>query len=167
MKYDSWFFVFVLIIGIVTCSKDNSESPYFRPTDHPISLLGNTMRLTLVIPGKGFYSLSADSTTLVCEGDDCNEYLVSESEMNEMARNLSDTTTFRWEIMTSEFPYPEDHCKLLVYGGDNPGNTSCDCMCSIGNGNSAATIIHELAKSLSGDSRTALDEIVEFLTDQT
>ena len=157
----------VLISGMVSCSKDNSDSSYFQPTDHPISLLGNTMRLTIVVPGKGNYNLSADSTTLICEGVDCIEFLVPESEMNEMAQNLSDTTIFHWEVMTAEFPYPDNHCKLLVYGGDNQTSPTCDCMCTIGIGNSAATVLRELAESLSGDARTVLDELVEYLTNQT
>ena len=158
------YLVFFLIFAIFSCNKEKSDSVFFNPTDHVISTLGSKMRFDIRVPEKGFYNFSSIDSALHCEGNLCKEFLVPVSEMNEIAQNLSDTTIFQWEDMTAESPYPEDYCELLIYGGHNQtSGVYNDYMCSIGKSNSAANILSGLAKSFSGDARTAFDEIVSYL----
>jgi hypothetical protein len=158
------FLVISSIFALITCDKEKSETAFFDPTDHIISTLGPTMRLSIDVPGLGIYNFSSNNSALGCEGDLCNDFLVPESEMNELAQNLSDTIVFQWEFMTAESPYPENDCELLIFGDLNQQTGEyMDYMCSIGTGDEATNILINLSESLTGNARAALDEIVSHL----
>lgn len=148
-------FSFVLL----SCTKDKTPRIVFNPTDFIIREMGAQMRLTIKVPFDGVYNFSADSSTLNSNGEDFYDYLVPVNEMEYLAINLSDTTIFNWKDMTAESPYPDDECELLVYGNPGPANL----MCSIGKGNKASNIIKELAMFLTGETKTAFNEISTIL----
>ncbi len=60
--------------------------------------------------------------------------------------------------MTATTPYPENHCKLLVYDC-----TSSGFMCSIGNCSHTCDVLKELYNSFSGDANDAFEEIINLL----
>jgi hypothetical protein len=155
--YIAVLFSFVLL----SCNKDETPRMSFNPTDFIISEMGAQMRLTIKVPTDGIYSFSADSSTLDSYGEGFYDHLVPIKEMESLALNLSDTVIFKWELMTAESPYPEDECELLVYSHSGPANF----MCSIGKGNTASNIIHELATTLTGEAKTAFDEIAIILSE--
>ena len=147
-----------------SCNKEQSDPITFSPTNHVISKLGSKMRFVIKVPEKYFYNFSSNDSTLNCDGNLCKDILVSPAEMNEVAQILSDTTIFQWKLMSSVSPYPEDFCEFLIYGGINESSGEYnDFMCSIGKGKSAIDIIKELSKSVTGDAKIALDEIIGFL----
>lgn len=154
----TYYIHIVLLVCLLSCCKELSDEVFFTPTDHVVGALGNTMRLTVLIPGEEFYSFSSDSSRLNCEGSKCYDVLVLKTEMNLLATNLSDTIIFKWSDMTSDSPYPQDNCILLIYDVSN-------YMCSIGSNGSSTKIISELSKSTSGKTKEAFDEIFSKLSD--
>lgn len=145
---------------IISCNKEKTDPIVFRPTDHVVGTLGAKMRFVIEVPQKISYNFCAIDSALNCEGESCKDFLVPLAVMEETAQNLSDTILFQWQIMTATSPYPQNHCKLLIYEGSSNG-----FMCSIGNGSHACDILNELSKSFSGDSKAAFDEIIGFLQD--
>lgn len=164
MKPVNYLILFSALL-LSSCKKEAIDPIIFRPTDHIISSLGSKMRFVIQVPNKGFYHFSSDDSSLNCEGNICKEYLVPLSEMNKIARNLSDTTLFHWQYMTAVSPYPEDDCELLIYGGINLSKGGYnDYMCSIGKGKSAANILRELSESVTTyDVKSAFDEVINCL----
>jgi hypothetical protein len=160
------YLMLILISVLTSCNKEKAEPVIFTPTDHIIRELGSKMRFVIKVPEKGFYNFSSDDSTLNCEGSLCRDFLVTITEMNELAQNLSDTIIFQWKFMTAASPYPEEYCELLIYGRDNHSTAEhYDYMCSIGKGSSAIDILRELSKSLSGDAKAVFDEIISYLKD--
>ena len=155
--------ILLLIISLCSCSKENSDPLTFNPTDHIISKLGSEMRFVVKVPEKGIYNFSSIDSASNCEGSLCKEFIVPPSEMNLLAQNLSDTVIFKWEIMTAESPYPENHFMLFVFGGLNDNNF----MCSIGNDNSSINNLIGLSKSFTGDARIAIEEIITYFQTKT
>ena len=149
----------IFSFALLSCTKDETPRIDFNPTDFIISEMGAQMRLTIKVPFDGIYNFSADSTSLDSDGEEFYDYLVPVNEMEYLAMNLSDTIVFSWEVMTAESPYPEDECELLVYGNPGPANL----MCSIGKGNKASNIIKELGIYLTGETKTAFNEIASML----
>jgi len=163
MKNAQCLAIWISAILLIQCRKDQSIGVIFNPTDHPISALGQQMRLSIGVPNDAYYSFSADTSGLNCSGEKCKVYLASVSEMDVLALNLSDTIYFPWQFMTAESPYPANDCVLLLYCCDHSSSFH-DYMCTIGRGDAAAQIIQELAKSFSGDARKALGDIVNLLS---
>jgi hypothetical protein len=141
------------------CTKDETPEVSFNPTDFIIRDMGKDMRLSISGPFTSKYIFSGNESMLNFIGDDYICTLVPETEMEELANNLSDTIIFQWEVTTSEFPYPENECKFRVtrsgYG---------DFMCSIGKGDSAVRILQGLSTSITGDTKETFDEIVNHIS---
>jgi len=152
-----WILFF--IIGLISCDEEIKDEIIFQPTEHNICKLGSKMRFVINIP-EGTYNFSSLDALLTCEGYFCRDFLAPVSEMNELAKNLSDTTIFHWEVMTSVSPYPKNDCILLIYGEEYEDKF----MCSLGSSNFAIDVIRDLSKSLSGDSLSAFNEIISYLS---
>lgn len=153
--------ILLVINVIVSCNKEKNDQIVFKPTDHVINSLGSKMRFVIKAPDEKVYNFLSDAALFHCEGNLCKEFLVSLSEINKLAQNLSDTLVFKWKPMTAVSPYPEDQVELLIYGGNNEATGAYnDFMCSIGKGNLARSVLKELSKSVTGESKAAFDEII-------
>ena len=155
----------ISVLFLFQCKKEESDNSYFTKTSHPINSFGDSMRLVIELPNyTSFYSFSADSNSLNSFGEKFYDTWVPKTQMVCLAENLSDTLIFHWEDMTAQPPYPSNECVLLVYGGYTQIENSY-YMCSIGDGESAATIIQELGKSFTGNPRNVFDSIYNRLLD--
>ena len=94
-------------LSLISCEKDKYSKINFTPTDFIIGKMGPQMRFSIKIPKDDFYTFSADSLVLTAIGDKFHQYLVLESEMKNLAKNLSDTIIFKWRWMTAVFPVPK------------------------------------------------------------
>jgi len=163
MKRTFFLLAIIIIVMLFNCKKEESNASYFNHTNHQISLLGDSMRLVIQLPNyAAFYNFSADSNQLNGTGDSFYYIFVESHEMIMLAENLSDTLIFNWEDMTSQSPYPLNECVLLIYGGLS-NEPYIDYMCSIGSNESAAKIIEELGKSLTGIPNKVFSDINKLL----
>jgi len=153
--------IFLIMILFLQCSDEVITNIEFNHTDHKISTISKEMIFSIVIAYEQFYSFSADSAQLNCDGKGCHDYLVKIEEMNNLASKLSDTNYFHWEFMTAVTPYPETDCNLFVYGKDEE-DQHLDYMCTIGRGEKTSKILLGLSKSFSGEAHTAFVKIANY-----
>lgn len=182
MKKNVLLLIATLSLILVSCKKDKpvlkeelsvqknetillsekSDNDFFTHTDHNISLIGDSMRLCVKLPDDiAFFNFSANPTDLNSTGEKFFDVLVSKTEMDNLAKNLSDTIIFKWADMTAVSPYPRSNCELLIYNRYN------SYMCSIGYGDNAVKIMEELSKSLTGDAYHTSVEMIKLLKPAT
>lgn len=155
MKYLS---ITCLALVMFCNSNPTSKENDFIPTDHIIGTMHSEMRLVICIPHYGYYNLSSDSQKLGPQGQLYYDYLIPVNEMVVISQNLSDTSVFKWEDMTSVTPYPVNECYLLLYG-----NVSNNFMCSIGKGSFAGALLNKIIRPLSGDVKSSLGAVADSL----